>query len=58
MGATPKHLPRNELVKRQITLDPTSDPELNELICDCVDMLLSTPSPDQANIVWRVDFDR
>ncbi len=37
--------------------DPASDPELDELICDCIDIFLSTLPPEQAEIVQRVDVD-
>ncbi|SFN98107.1 RNA polymerase sigma-70 factor, ECF subfamily [Roseovarius lutimaris] len=33
------------------------DPELDELICDCLDLLLTTLPPEQANIVQRIDVE-
>ena len=44
-------------MKRQPSSDPTSDTELDELIRDCIDMLLSTLPLEQANIVRRIDVD-
>ena len=57
MCATLESVSRNEHVKRQPGSDPTSDTELDELICDCIDILLSTLPHEQANIVRRVDVD-
>lgn len=37
--------------------DPIRDDELEALICDCLDMLLSTLPPDQANVVRAVDVE-
>jgi len=37
--------------------DPSRDDELEALICDCLDLLLSTLPPEQANIVRAVDVD-
>lgn len=37
--------------------NPAGDPELDELICDCIEMLLSTLPPIQAEILQRVDID-
>lgn len=34
-----------------------SDPELVALICDCIDVFLSTLPAEQAEIVQRVDVD-
>ncbi|WP_448325894.1 hypothetical protein [Sulfitobacter sp. M13] len=44
-------------MKRPTISDPASDPELDELICDCIDMFLSTLPTEQANILQRVDVD-
>ena len=44
-------------MKPLTTSDPASDPELDELICDCIDMFLSTLPTEQANILQRVDVD-
>jgi len=45
-------------VRRPTGSDTISDPELDELICDCIDMFLSTLPLEQAEIVQRVDVDR
>ena len=37
--------------------DPTGDEELEALICDCLDLLLSTLPPEQANIVRAIDLE-
>ena len=37
--------------------DTASDPELDELICECIDMFLSTLPPELAVIVQRIDVD-
>ncbi len=37
--------------------DAIRDDELDALICDCLDALLSTLSPDQANTVRAVDVE-
>jgi DNA-directed RNA polymerase specialized sigma24 family protein len=37
--------------------DSARDPELEELICDCLDLLLTTLAPEQANIVRRIDVE-
>ena len=57
MCATLESVSRNDHVKRQPSSDPKSDTEIDELICDCIDMLLSTLPLEQANIVRRVDVD-
>ena len=44
-------------MKHQPSSDPTNDTELDELIRDCIDMLLSTLPLEQANIVRRIDVD-
>ena len=44
-------------MKPPTTSDPASDPELDELICDCIDIFLSTLPTEQANILQRVDVD-
>lgn len=44
-------------MKRPTGSDTVSDPELDALICDCIDMFLSTLPPEQAEIVQRVDVD-
>ena len=37
--------------------DPMRDDELESLICDCLDLLLSTLPPEQATIVRAVDLE-
>ena len=37
--------------------DPTHDDELEALICDCLDLLLSTLRPEQANVVRAIDVE-
>ncbi len=44
-------------MKGQTGSDPASDPELDELICECIDIFLSTLPPEQATILRRVDID-
>lgn len=44
-------------MKRPTGSDTASDPELDALICDCIDMFLSTLPSEQAEIVQRVDVD-
>ena len=44
-------------MKRPTGSDTVSDPELEELIYDCINMFLSTIPPEQAEIVQRVDVD-
>lgn len=44
-------------MKRPTGSNTASDPKLDELICDCIEMFLSTLPPEQAAIVQRVDVD-
>ena len=37
--------------------DPQHDPEIEALIYDCVDFLLSTLPPEQASVVYAVDIE-
>jgi DNA-directed RNA polymerase specialized sigma24 family protein len=45
----------NSLASSPSNPDPICDDELEELICDCVDLLLSTLPPEQENVVRAVD---
>lgn len=42
-------------MKSEGTPGSSQDPELDALICDCLNLLLSTLAPEQAAIVHRVD---
>ncbi len=44
-------------MKRSTGTDAASDPELDELICDCIDVFLSTLPTEEANILQRIDVD-
>ncbi len=47
----------NVLVKSPSNPDPIHDEELGALICDCLDLLLSTLPPQQANAVRAIDLE-
>ena len=47
----------DRLVKLLGNRDPIRDDELEALICDCLDMLLTTLPPEQANVVRAVDVE-
>jgi DNA-directed RNA polymerase specialized sigma24 family protein len=48
--------PRITFVKRSKSISPIPDEELDALICDCINLLLGTLPPKQANIVHAIDL--
>lgn len=43
-------------MKRSKSISPIPDEELDALICDCINLLLGTLPPKQANIVHAIDL--